>query len=146
MKYLAMAGNSAKEIDDMIKGAAFVAGATGMELGGKGGTADLITNIMRTFKIEASEAAGVVGDQLTKAALSSNISMMDLAESIKYAAADMVTLKQELPQVAAMIGTLGNAGIQGSMAGTALSNMVRYLNKSISQPSFKGGKALARLG
>src|SRR5699024_2143618 len=60
--------------------------------------------------------------------------------------ADMVTLKQELPQVAAMIGTLGNAGIQGSMAGTALSNMVRYLNKSISQPSFKGGKALARLG
>lgn len=146
MKYLAMAGNSAKEIDDMIRGAAFVAGATGMELGGKGGTADLITNIMRTFKIEASEAAGVVGDQLTKAALSSNISMMDLAESLKYAAADMVTLKQELPQVAAMIGTLGNAGIQGSMAGTALSNMVRYLNKSISQPSFKGGKALARLG
>ena len=146
MQYLAMAGNTAEEIQQMIEGAAYVAGATNMALGGKGGTADLITNIMRTFKIEASEAAGVVGDQLTKAALSSNISMMDLAESIKYAAADMVTLKQELPQVAAMIGTLGNAGIQGSMAGTALSNMVRYLNKSISQPSFKGGKALARLG
>lgn len=146
MKYLAMAGNDANQIQEMIYGAAIMANATGMELGGKGGTADLLTNIMRTFKLEGQQAADIVGDQLTKAALSSNVSMTDLAESIKYSAASMVTLKQQLPQVAAMIGTLGNAGIQGSMAGTSIRNMADYLTQSITNPNFKGAKALAKLG
>jgi TP901 family phage tail tape measure protein len=146
MKYLAMAGNDANQIQEMISGAAMMANATGMELGGKGGTADLLTNIMRTFKLEGQQAADIVGDQLTKAALSSNLSMTDLAESIKYSAASMVTLKQQLPQVAAMIGILGNAGIQGSMAGTSIRNMADYLTQSITNPNFKGAKALAKLG
>lgn len=146
MKFLAMAGNDANQIQDMIAGAAMMANATGMALGGKGGTADLLTNIMRTFKLESQEAATIVGDQLTKAAMASNVSMTDLAESIKYSAASMVTLKQSLPQVAAMIGTLGNAGIQGSMAGTSIRNMADYLTQSITNPNFKGAKALAGLG
>lgn len=146
MKYLAMAGNTADEINGMIRGAAMVAGATGMELAGKGGAADLITNVMRMFKIEAADAATVVGDQLTKATLSANMSMTDLAEAIKYAGADVVTLGQKIPQVAALIGVLGNAGIQGSMAGTAIGNMARYLNKSISDPNYTGAKILAMLG
>lgn len=146
MKYLAMAGNDANQIKDMISGAAMMANATGMELGGKGGTADLLTNIMRTFKLEGQQAADIVGDQLTKAAMASNMSMTDLAESIKYSAASMVTLRQQLPQVAAMIGTLGNAGIQGSMAGTSIRNMADYLTQSITNPNFKGYKALSGLG
>lgn len=146
MKYLAMAGNDADQIQEMISGAAMMANATGMELRGKGGAADLLTNIMRTFKLEGQQAADIVGDQLTKAALSSNVSMTDLAEAIKYSAASMVTLKQQLPQVAAMIGVLGNAGIQGSMAGTSIRNMADYLTQSITNPNFKGAKALAKLG
>lgn len=146
MKYLAMAGNDFNEVTQMIRGAVMVAGASGMEIGGKGGAADIITNVMRTFRQEGERASVVVGDQMTKAALSANISMTDLAESIKYAGADMVTLNQTLPQTMAMIGTLGNAGIQASMAGTAISNMARYLNKSIADPNFKGGKALASMG
>lgn len=146
MKYLAMAGNDANQIQELISGAAMMANATGMELGGKGGTADLLTNIIRTFKLEGQQAADIVGDQLSKAAMSSNVSMTDLAESIKYSAASMVTLKQQLPQVAAMIGTLGNAGIQGSMAGTSIRNMADYLTQSITNPNFKGAKALAKLG
>lgn len=146
MRYLAMAGNDANQIQEMISGAAMMANATGMELRDKGGTADLLTNIMRTFKLEGQQAASIVGDQLTKAAMSSNVSMTDLAESIKYSAASMVTLKQQLPQVAAMIGTLGNAGIQGSMAGTSIRNMADYLTQSITNPNFKGAKALAKLG
>lgn len=146
MKYLAMAGNDFNEVTQMIRGAVMVAGASGMEIGGKGGAADIITNVMRTFRQEGERASVVVGDQMTKAALSANISMTDLAESIKYAGADMVTLNQTLPQTMAMIGTLGNAGIQASMAGTAISNMARYLNKSIADPNFKGGKALASIG
>ena len=146
MKYLAMAGNKAQEINDMIEGAAYVAGATGMALGGKGGAADMITNVMKAFRIEGKAGADMVGDQLTKATLSANISMMDLAESIKYSAADLTSLKRELPEVAAMIGTLGNAGIQGSMAGVALSNMARYLNKALTDTGSKQYAALSKLG
>lgn len=145
MKYLAMAGNTVEQVNDMIKGAAYVANATGMELGGKGGAADLITNVMKTFKVVGDGASELVGDQLTKATLSANISMTDLAESIKYSAADMVMLKKELPEVAAMIGTLGNAGIQGSMAGTSLGNMARYLIKAFN-PKTDAYSFLQRMG
>ena len=145
MKYLAMAGNTVEQVNDMIKGAGYVANATGMELGGKGGAADLITNVMKTFKIVGDGASELVGDQLTKATLSANISMTDLAESIKYSAADMVILKKELPEVAAMIGTLGNAGIQGSMAGTSLGNMARYLIKAFN-PKTDAYSFLQRMG
>ena len=146
MKYLAMAGNGVKEIQDMIESTAYVAGATGMSLGGKGGAADMVTNVMKSFRQEGKAAAEIMGDQLTKATLSSNISMQDLAESIKYSAADLVSLKRQLPEVAAMIGTLGNAGIQGSMAGVALSNMARYLNKALVNQNSSQYKALAELG
>lgn len=146
MKYLAMAGNGVKEIQDMIESTAYVAGATGMALGGKGGAADMVTNVMKSFRQEGKAAAEIMGDQLTKATLSSNISMQDLAESIKYSAADLVSLKRQLPEVAAMIGTLGNAGIQGSMAGVALSNMARYLNKALVNQNSSQYKALAELG
>lgn len=146
MKYLAMAGNTAEQIQGMIKGATYAAGATGMELGGKGGAADVITNVMRTFQLEGERAALWVGDVMTNATLSANMSMNDLAASIRYAAADMTNLGYTLPEVSAAIGTLGNMGIQGSMAGTALANMARYLNRSISDPSYKGHKFLQQIG
>lgn len=146
MKYLAMAGTEADELSEMIKGAAMVANATGNMLGGKGGTADLMTNIMRTYGIEAGESATIVGDQLTKATLSSNMSLTDLAESIKYAGSTMVTMNQSLPSTIALIGTLANSGIQASMAGTNLENVFRYLGKSILNTNYKGHKALESIG
>ena len=146
MQYLAMAGNSAKDIQEMIHGAAMVANATGMELGGKGGAADMITNVMKVFKMESASAATVVGDQLTAATLASNMSMDDLAETIKYASASMVNLKKGLPEVAAMAGTLGNAGIQASMAGTAMGNMARYLGKALTDTSSEAYRDLKALG
>lgn len=146
MQYLAMAGNSASDIQEMIRGAAMVANATGMELGGKGGAADMITNIMKVFKMESASAATVVGDQLTAATLASNMSMDDLAETIKYASASMVNLKKGLPEVAAMAGTLGNAGIQASMAGTAMGNMARYLGRALTDASSEANRDLKALG
>ena len=146
MQYLAMAGNSAGDISEMIRGAAMVANATGMELGGKGGAADMITNIMKVFKMESASAATVVGDQLTAATLASNMSMNDLAETIKYASSSMVNLKKGLPEVAAMAGTLGNAGIQASMAGTAMGNMARYLGRALTDTSSEAYRDLKALG
>lgn len=145
MKYLAMAGSSAEEIQAMIGAATNVAGATGLQLGGKGGAADVITNVMRTFQADMLSAADA-GDIMTKATLRSNMSMSDMAASIRYASADVTNLGYNLQEASAMIGTLGNMGIQGSMAGTALANMARYLSKSVSDPAYKGAKALESIG
>lgn len=145
MKYLAMAGASVGEINSMIEAATNVAGATGLALGGKGGAADVITNVMRTFQADMMSATDV-GDIMTKATLRSNMNMADMAASIRYASADVTNLGYSLQEASAMIGTLGNMGIQGSMAGTALANMARYLSKSVSDPAYKGHKALESLG
>lgn len=146
MQYLAMAGASAKEVQEMIYAATYLASATAMEIGGKGGAADLMTNVMKTFRYEGEGAAHVVSDVLTKATLSANMSVTDLAESIKYAGATAVMMKRSLQETSAAIGTLGNAGIQGSMAGTALSNALMYLNRAFNTPNSYGADWLRRLG
>ena len=55
-KFLAMAGNSAGAIEDMIAPAARLASIFDMQLGGKGGVADMMTNIMATFGIASKDA------------------------------------------------------------------------------------------
>ena len=146
MKYLAMAGNNAKEIQEVIGSAANLAIAGQFNLGGKGGAADLLTNILHTFSLEGEQAAKTLTDQLVMAANSANTSVEDLAVAIKYASADMVSLGQTAPEVAAAIGILGNRGIQASMAGTALSNFGRYLNRALGSGKNKFSGALAELG
>lgn len=72
--------------------------------------------------------------------------MQDLAQSISYAGADMATAGVDLRQTAAAIGVLGDMGIQGSMAGTSLANMIRYLQLSLVNQKKKGYNALADMG
>lgn len=147
MQYMAMAGQGTTEIFNNITAAADLANATMSELGGKGGAADIMTNIMKMFMIDSTEANSTrVSDVLTRAVTRSNTNLYDLGEAIKYAGTTTTNLGATLEQTAAAIGVLGDAGIQGSMAGTALANAYRYLSKSIGDPNFKGGKALAELG
>lgn len=147
MQYMAMAGQGTTEIFNNITAAADLANATMSELGGKGGAADIMTNIMKMFMIDSTEKNSTrVADVLTRAVTRSNTNLYDLGEAIKYAGTTTTNLGATLEQTAAALGVLGDAGIQGSMAGTALANAYRYLSKSIGDPNFKGGKALAKLG
>lgn len=144
-RYLAMAGNSAKQIQDMIGPAAKLASILGAPLGGKGGVADLMTNIMSMYVIP-SERAAAVTDDLYTAVTNANISLTDLAQSIAYAGGDMANAGFDLRQTAAAIGVLGDMGIQGSSAGTALANMIRYLQLSLAGQKKKGVNMLEYLG
>lgn len=129
-RYLAMAGNKFDAIKEMIGPASKLASIFTMPVGGKGGVADLMTNIMSMYQIPMTEAARVTDDLYT-AVTNANISLQDLAQSISYAGADMATAGVDLRQTAAAIGVLGDMGIQGSMAGTSLANMIRYLQLSL---------------
>lgn len=144
-RYLAMAGNKFDAIKEMIGPASKLASIFTMPVGQKGGVADLMTNIMSMYQIPMGEAARVTDDLYT-AVTNANISLTDLAQSISYVGADMATAGVDLRQTAAAIGVLGDMGIQGSMAGTSLANMIRYLQLSLVNQKKKGYNALADLG
>lgn len=144
-RYLAMAGNKLDAIKEMIGPVSKLASIFTMPVGQKGGVADLMTNIMSMYQIPMTEAARVTDDLYT-AVTNANISLTDLAQSISYAGADMATAGVDLRQTAAAIGVLGDMGIQGSMAGTSLANMIRYLQLSLVNQKKKGYNALANLG
>ena len=144
-RYLAMAGNKFDAIKEMIGPASKLSSIFTMPVGQKGGVADLMTNIMSMYQIPMGEAARVTDDLYT-AVTNANISLTDLAQSISYAGADMATAGVDLRQTAAAIGVLGDMGIQGSMAGTSLANMIRYLQLSLVNQKKKGYNALADLG
>lgn len=144
-RYLAMAGNNVEQIERMIGPAAKLASIFSMPLGGKGGVADLMTNIMQTFNIPSQDATQVV-DQLSTAVTSANISLTDLAQSFQYSGAEFRNAKISMGDAAAAIGVLGNQGIQASSAGTALANMMRYLTLSVTGQKKGGGEMLKSLG
>ena len=144
-RYLAMAGNTVEQIKEMTGPAAKLASILGQHFGGKGGVADLMTNIMSMYVIPSQQATKVTDDLYT-AVTNANMSLTDLAQAITYAGADMATAGVDLRQTAAAIGVLGDMGIQGSMAGTSLANMIRYLQLSLVNQKKKGYNALADLG
>ena len=144
-RYLAMAGNTVEQIKDMTGPAAKLASILGQPLGGKGGVADLMTNIMSMYVIPSQQATKVTDDLYT-AVTNANMSLTDLAQAITYAGADMANAGYDLRQTAAAIGVLGDMGIQGSSAGTALANMIRYLQLSLADQKKKGFSALTSLG
>lgn len=144
-KFMAMAGNAPDHIKKMIEPAAQLAAIFGMNLGGKGGVADLMTNIMATFNIPGTQATDVV-DKLGIATTSTNMSLNDLAAAFQYSGAEFRNAKMDMGTAAAAIGVLGDQGIQASSAGTALANMYRYLTLSITGQRKKGYEALKAIG
>lgn len=144
-RYLAMAGNTSKQIQDMLQPAAELGSILGTQIGGKGGVADLMTNIMATYGIESAKAAAVTDDLYT-AVTNSNMSLEDLAQSITYAGSYAQVAGISLRETAAAIGVMGNQGIQGSRAGVALANMFNYLMQSVSGYRTKGFNALQEWG
>lgn len=149
MKYLAMSGMDTEDIYNNVAGAVALASATMSQLEGKLGTADIMTNVMKAFDIRGTEENALyVADVLAKAVTSSNTNLTDFAEAMKYAQATAKGLNLSLEETSALIMLAGDAGIQGSMAGTATENMLRYLSRVTdeSRKDSRQGKGLAVFG
>ena len=144
-RYLAMAGKTAAEIKDLIRPAAQLATIFGGSVGEKGGYADMMTNMMAMFNLSTTKTSQVADDLYT-AVTSANLSMEDLMATIRYSGADMSAVGIQLQEVAAAAGALGDVGIQGSMAGTSLSNMIRNLQLSLAEQKKYGSSWLQSLG
>jgi len=116
MKFLGMAGFETSEIIAGIRPALDLAKAGAL---GLGEAADIASNILSGFGISATEA-GRVADVLAVTAASSNTSIQQLGDGMKYAAPIAASLGISLEDTAAAMGVLANAGLQGSLGGTGL--------------------------
>ncbi|MFF2890742.1 phage tail tape measure protein, partial [Paenibacillus sp. NPDC057967] len=127
--YLAIAGFDANEIIAAMPGLLDLAAAAQMDLGK---AADITSNILTGFRLEASETSRV-SDVLAKAFTSSNTSMEQLGYAMKYAAPIAAATGISIEDTAAAIGKLSDAGIQGEMAGTQLRAMLLRLVKPVGE-------------
>jgi len=147
-RFMAMAGNTNEAIQQMLEPVAQLSGVFGMQAGGKGGVADLFTNISMMFgrNLEDQQEAYAVANELYAVTTSSNTNLQDLAQAITYSGSEMRRAGYGLKETAASIGAMGNYGIQGSSAGTALANMIRYLQLSAAGQKAKGSDMLKAVG
>jgi TP901 family phage tail tape measure protein len=138
MDFLAMAGFKVNDVLTAMPSLLDLAAAGNLDLAS---TADIVSNILGGMNMEASET-GRVADVLAKAATSSNVSVGMLGETFKFVAPVAAQAGAGLEDVAAAAGLLGDAGIQGSEAGTGLRSVLLRL----AAPPTEAAKALERLG
>lgn len=136
--FLGMAGFDPKAIKAAMPGMLDLAKAGGAELAE---TADIASNILTGFNMNASQT-GRLGDVLVGAFTRSNTNLQMLGDTMKYVAPVAASVGQDIETMATMAGKLGDAGIQGSMGGTALRAIISRLAK----PPKMAADALDELG
>jgi len=136
--FLAMAGFNPQAIRAAMPGMLSLAKAGDSELAE---TADIASNILTGFNLQAADM-GRVGDVLVGAFTRSNTNLQMLGETMKYVAPVAAGVGQDIETMAAMAGKLGDAGIQGSMGGTAL----RAIISRLAAPPKMAAEALDSLG
>lgn len=137
-KFLAMAGMTVDDIQQSIKPIANLALVGDTDLGS---TADMTTNIMTSYEIPAQRMNNAA-DILTMTFTKTNTTLWDLAESFKYAGTVAHQSGMSFENASAALGVLGDAGIQGSHAGTTL----RMMLLNMMNPTKKGKAAWKALG
>jgi TP901 family phage tail tape measure protein len=137
MQFLAMAGFKVNEIAGAMPGVLQLAAAANLDLGR---SADITSNILTGYGKKVEEL-GQVNDVLVKAFTSANVNLEQLGNAMKYVGPVASGMKYEFEEVAAAIALMGNAGIQGTMAGTALRGALSRL----ANPTGAVAATLARL-
>jgi TP901 family phage tail tape measure protein len=116
MQFLTLAGFDALEVFHAIGPALQLAQAGAL---GLGQAADIVSNIMAGFGVEASKTVEVV-DALAFVASRTNTNIQQLGEAMKFVAPVAGAIGISVEETAAALGILGNAGLQASLAGTSL--------------------------
>lgn len=116
MQYLGQSGWQVNEVISAMPGLLDMAAAGGADLAT---ASDIVATVMRAMKIEAKDASRVA-DIFAKTATSSATNIEMMGETLKYAAPIAQGFGLSLEEVAALTGQMANAGIKGSMAGTAI--------------------------
>ncbi|MBL0566560.1 phage tail tape measure protein [Aeromonas veronii] len=135
--FLAMAGFTPKAIRDAMPGVLDIAKAGGVEIAA---AADIGSNILTGFKLPANQMTRL-GDVMVGTFTRANVDLQMLGETMKYVGPVAAGLGVDLETASAMAGKLGDAGIQGSMGGTA----IRAILGRLASPPKAAHDALAAL-
>jgi TP901 family phage tail tape measure protein len=123
MGELAAAGFKGNEIMKAMPGLLSLAATENMKLAD---AARIASSVLKGFGIDASRM-GDVADILAKTAAMSAVSIQDLGYSFQYIGPAARAAGQSFMDISAALAVLGNAGIRGESAGTALRNMLNDL-------------------
>ena len=129
VKYLSMAGMDIATINESIRP------ITNLALIGDNDIsqiADLVTNIQTGYNVKSS-SMGSVADILASTVSRSNVNVIEMAEAFKMSSGYLRLAGVDFTESAAAIGTLGNMGIKGTMAGTSLRAMATRFAKPTKQ-------------
>lgn len=137
-KFLAMAGYDVDQIKHAIRPISDIAVVGDTDLGE---TADVVTNIMTAYEIPAKQMDNTA-DILTMTFTKTNTTLLELAESFKYAGTVAHQSGLNFETASAAFGVLGDAGIKGSHAGTTL----RMMLLNMMNPTKRGQEAWDILG
>ena len=131
--FLGRTGYKADQILKAMPGMLNLASAGDLDLAT---TADIASNIQMAMGIPA-EKMDHVADVMTAMFTRNNVDIQMLGESLKYSAGIGAAFGQSLETVTAATAMMGNAGIQGSQAGTTLRQILTRIGTS---------EAVAKLG
>jgi len=123
MSFLAMAGFKTKDIISAMPGVLNLAAVGSLSLAE---ASDIASNALTAYGLEAKEI-GRVNDMIAKTITSANTDTRQFAEAFKYVAPVAKGAGVQMEELSAAIGILGNAGIQGSMAGTSLRQSIAQI-------------------
>lgn len=116
MKYFGMAGYKTDQIMSALPATLNLAAAGGTDLGI---ACDIVSDAMTGLGMSA-EQTGKFTDIMAATITNSNTNIELMGETLKYVGPVAGTLGIEMGDLSVAIGLMGNAGIKGSQAGTAL--------------------------
>ncbi len=123
MGYMAMAGWDAAE---MMAGMDGVMNLTAADGGDLATVSDIVTDSLTAFGLAAADTSHFA-DVLAATATNSNTSVSIMGETFKQSASIAGALSYSIEDVSIAVGLMANAGVKGSIAGTALKNMFNGL-------------------
>lgn len=135
---LAQAGFTMDQVMASLRGVIDTAAASDVSVAD---AADVVSSGIRAFGVEASEAT-YFADVLAMTSAKTNAKFIDLAEGLKYVQSYAKAAGMTFAETSFAVGVMSNAGVKGSLAGTALKNVL----EQIATPSEKalelfGGRA-----
>ncbi len=138
MEYMGMAGWKSEEMLAGIQGVVDLAAASGEDMAT---VSSIVVDTLTAMGRTADDTSEFV-DVLAQAAMNSNTNVELMGETFKYAAPVAGALGYNFKDLAIATGLMASSGIKGSLAGTALRNMLTRMAK----PTKESRDAMEKLG
>jgi len=136
--FMARAGLETAQIYQGLPSTLNLAAAAQLDLGS---SADIVTNVLAGLKLPVEEL-GRATDVLSFAANNANTDVRQLGQAFKFTGAIGTAAGISFEEMAAVLGELGNSGIQAGMAGRGFAAAIRDMLR----PTDRARAELERLG